>query len=221
MGTEQQAGRRAGAGRRLLSLVTASLVTLGAGVVFLTTAPPAGADPIKKCTRTKGAVVAVDFGRWGGPVVRGCDTTPTTGYELLHTAGFTTQGTGHDGPAFICRIGNRSFGKGRQYPTPAEEDCVLTPQATAYWSYWIASPGQRKWTYSPLGAMSRALRPGDVDAWVFGATDIGGTKGRPSFTPDEVRAEAATRRPPVTRRRRTCPRARSIYPPRPAGSPSG
>ncbi|KOX24876.1 peptidase [Streptomyces sp. NRRL F-6491] len=172
-----------------MSLLTASLVTLGAGVAFLTNAAPAGADPIKRCTRTTGAIVAVDFGRWGGPVARGCDTTPTTGYELLHTAGFTTKGTGHDGPAFICRIGTGSFNKGKQYPTPAEEDCVLTPQATAYWSYWIASPGQKKWTYSPLGAMSRTLKPGDVDAWVFGATDIGGTKGRPSFTPDEVRAE--------------------------------
>ncbi|WP_432129455.1 prenyltransferase/squalene oxidase repeat-containing protein [Streptomyces sp. bgisy082] len=189
MGTEQKAKRGARARRRLLSLLTASLVTLGTGVVFLTTAPPAGADPIERCTRTTGAIVAVDFGRWGGPVVRGCDTTPTTGYELLHSSGFTTTGTGHDGPAFLCRIGNKSFAKGKEYPTPAEEDCVLTPQATAYWSYWIASPGQRKWTYSPLGAMSRTLKPGDVDAWVFGATDIGGTRGRPSFTPDEVRAE--------------------------------
>ncbi|MER5965221.1 prenyltransferase/squalene oxidase repeat-containing protein [Streptomyces sp. NPDC002057] len=189
MGTEQQARRRERAGRRLLSLVTAALLAIGAGVAFLTVAPPAQADPIDKCTRTKGAIVAVDFGRWGGPVVRGCDTTPTTGYELLQSGGFGTVGTGHDGPAFICRIGNKAFNAGKKYPTPAEEDCVRTPQATAYWSYWIASPGQRKWTYSPLGAMSRTLKPGDVDAWVFGGTDIGGTKGRPTFTPDDVRAE--------------------------------
>ncbi|CAM5454175.1 hypothetical protein SCALM49S_06612 [Streptomyces californicus] len=36
--------------------------------------------------------------------------------------------------------------------------------------------------------MSRKPKAGDVDAWVFGATDIGGSTGRPSFTPDEVRA---------------------------------
>ncbi|MFE3068709.1 prenyltransferase/squalene oxidase repeat-containing protein [Streptomyces sp. NPDC059247] len=187
MGTEQQAKRRSGAGRRPLSLLTATFLTLGAGVVFLTRAPAAEAAPAEKCTRTKGAVVAVDFGHWGGPVVRGCDLTPTTGYELLRSGGFGTTGTGHDGPGFICRIGNSGFKNGKQHPTPAEEDCVLTPQATAYWSYWIASPGQRKWTYSPLGATSRTLEPGDVDAWVFGGTDIGGTKGRPTFTPDDVR----------------------------------
>ncbi|WP_327169259.1 prenyltransferase/squalene oxidase repeat-containing protein [Streptomyces subrutilus] len=183
MGTEQQAKRTSGTRRRFLSFVTASLLTLGAGAAFLTV-PSASADPIGQCTATNGAVVAVDFGPFGGAVERGCDTTPTTGYELLHAAGFTTEGTVHDGDAFVCRIGK---GSGARHPAPDKEDCVLTPQATAYWSYWIASPGQRKWTYSPLGAMERTLKPGDVDAWVFGGTDIGGTKGRPGFTPDDVR----------------------------------
>ncbi|MFG2595759.1 prenyltransferase/squalene oxidase repeat-containing protein [Streptomyces sp. NPDC048462] len=146
---------------------------------------PAHADPLSDCTPTKGAIVAVDFGPFGGGVERGCDATPTTGYELLHEAGFTTEGTQHDGPAFICRIGH---GAGTQYPTTDDEACVLTPPATAYWSYWLASPGQNKWTYSQYGAMSRNLKAGDVDAWVYGGTDIGGTSGRPTFTPDEVRA---------------------------------
>ncbi|MFE3148849.1 prenyltransferase/squalene oxidase repeat-containing protein [Streptomyces sp. NPDC059218] len=188
MGTEQQSKRRTGWRQRLLSLLTASLLVLGAGVAF-STASPASADPVGQCTATTGAVVAVDFGPFGGPVVRGCDTTPTTGYALLHEGGFSTTGTVHDGDGFICRIGNGSFGTGTQYPTPDKEDCVLTPQATAYWSYWIASPGQKTWTYSPLGAMSRTPEDGDVDAWVFGGTDVGGTTGRPTFSPDDVRAE--------------------------------
>ncbi|MFF3175794.1 prenyltransferase/squalene oxidase repeat-containing protein [Streptomyces sp. NPDC057900] len=153
-------------------------VTLGTGT-------PAAAGPVDACTAREGAVVAVDFGPFGGKVERGCDTTPTTGYELLHEAGFTTEGTQHDGPAFICRIG---LGSGTQYPTTDQESCVLTPPATAYWSYWVASPGQTKWTYSQYGAMSRDLKDGDVDAWVFGGTDIGGTTGGPTFTPDDVRA---------------------------------
>ncbi|MFQ6141880.1 prenyltransferase/squalene oxidase repeat-containing protein [Streptomyces seoulensis] len=188
MGTEPRARRHAGVRGRFASLVTASLVTFGAAVAFLTVPTPATADPIEQCTATNGAVVAVDFGPFGGKVVRGCDTTPTTGYELLHTGGFTTEGTVHDGDGFICRIGNASVDSGRQYPTPAKESCVLTPKATAYWSYWIASPGQSKWTYSPLGAMARTLKPGDVDAWVYGATDKAGTTGKPAFTPDDVRA---------------------------------
>ncbi|MFJ9624468.1 prenyltransferase/squalene oxidase repeat-containing protein [Streptomyces sp. NPDC101181] len=187
MGTAQQRNRHAGK-RRLLSSVSAIALIFAASVAFVSGAVPASADPVGECTATRGAVVAVDFGPFGGGVVRGCDTTPTSGYELLHEGGFTTEGTQHDGDGFICRIGAGSFNSGTRYPTPATEDCVLTPQATAYWSYWIAAPGQETWSYSPLGAMDRKPKAGDVDAWVFGGTDVGGTTGRPDFTPDEVRA---------------------------------
>ncbi|WP_405984432.1 prenyltransferase/squalene oxidase repeat-containing protein [Streptomyces sp. NBC_00872] len=188
MGTAQGADRRDAGRRRPVSLISAALLAFGAAMAFVTGTPLAAADPVGDCTATRGAVVAVDFGPFGGTVERGCDTTPTTGYELLHEGGFTTEGTEHDGPAFICRIGSGSFNSGTRYPTPDKDDCVLTPQATAYWSYWIASPGQDEWSYSPLGAMDREPEAGDVDAWVFGGTDVGGTTGRPSFTPDEVRA---------------------------------
>lgn len=197
MGTAQLHDRRT-AGKRLLSLFSAAAVAFAASVAFVTGATPAAADPIERCTPTVGAIVAVDFGPFGGGVVRGCDTTPTTGYELLRDGGFTTEGTQHDGPGFICRIGNGAFNAGKQYPTPAEEACVLTPQPTAYWSYWMASPGQASWSYSPLGAMARQPKAGDVEAWVYGGTDIGGTTGRPTFTPDDVRAKGGTPDPSET-----------------------
>ncbi|MFJ6657344.1 prenyltransferase/squalene oxidase repeat-containing protein [Streptomyces sp. NPDC091377] len=169
---------------------TALLVLVAACVTFLTVTSPAAADPVGTCTATKGAVVAVDFGPFGGTVERGCDTTPTTGYDLLHEGGFTTEGTGHDGPAFICRIGYGA--SGTPYPTPDREDCVLTPPATAYWSYWVAGPEDDTWFYSQYGAMDRKPADGDVDAWVFGGTDIGGTTGRPTFTPDDVRPDGGS-----------------------------
>ncbi|MEH0927379.1 prenyltransferase/squalene oxidase repeat-containing protein [Micromonospora sp. CPCC 205558] len=172
-----------------LALVAA--VTLGALALVVPTRA-AIADPLEFCTPTQGAIVAVDFGAWGGPLLRGCDATPTTGLDLLHEAGFTTTGTAHDGPGFICRIGSPAFDAGAEHPTPADEACQLTPPATAYWSYWIAPAGQDHWTYSPLGAMSQRPGPGEVEAWVFGGTDIGGTTGAPSFTPASVRASGPT-----------------------------
>lgn len=189
MRTEQQAIRHVGTRPRLLSAATATLLAFCAAVAFLTSPTVASADPIEQCTATGGAIVAVDFGPFGGKVERGCDPTPTTGYDLLHDAGFSTAGTVHDGPAFICRIGYGPFSSGAQYPAADKEDCVLTPQVTAYWSYWIASPGQKNWTYSPLGAQARTLGPGDVDAWVFGGTGSGGSSGKPAFSPDDVRAK--------------------------------
>ncbi|WP_051740109.1 prenyltransferase/squalene oxidase repeat-containing protein [Kitasatospora sp. MBT66] len=169
-------------------LVTGAVAVAAGGTVLLANPRAAVADPIEDCTTTTGAIVAVDFGHWGGGVVRGCDADPSTGMNLLHKAGFTTAGTEHDGPAFICRLGTGSFNGGTQYPTPAEEPCTTTPQATAYWSYWIAAPGQQTWSYSQFGAATQKPKPGEVEAWVYGGTDIGGTSGAPSFTPDSVRA---------------------------------
>ncbi|MER5872740.1 prenyltransferase/squalene oxidase repeat-containing protein [Streptomyces sp. NPDC002044] len=191
MGTTERTDRRAGR-RGLLSLLSAGLLTFVGGVAFVAGTSAATADPIESCTATTGAVVAVDFGPFAGKVVRGCDATPTSGYDLLHEAGFTTEGTGHDGDGFICRIGHGDFNSGTQYPTADREDCVLTPQATAYWSYWTASPGQNSWKYSQFGAMDRKPQAGDVDAWVFGGTQAGGTTGKPAFSPDQVRAGGGT-----------------------------
>ncbi|MEV7033316.1 hypothetical protein AB0N99_24235 [Streptomyces sp. NPDC093272] len=173
--------------RRLPGAVAAlALAVLSLGA----TAGPAAADPqpMGRCTTTSGAVLAVDFSHWGGPVLRSCGTTPTTGYELLNQGGWSTTGTGHDGPAFICRIGYSGYRGGKQYPTPAQDPCVLTPPASAYWSYWHADPGSRTWTYSQLGAMLYKPKPGSVDLWIFGATNIEGTEGRPTITPDQLRA---------------------------------
>ncbi|MEE6261803.1 hypothetical protein [Plantactinospora sonchi] len=187
-----------------LRLVAAGLVALLA--VPVVGAGPASADPlpVDRCTTTSGVVLAVDFGHWGGPLLRSCGSTPTTGYELLNQGGWRTTGTGHDGPAFICRIGYSGHQGGRQYPPPEEEACVLTPPASAYWSYWHADAGADTWTYSQLGAMSYRPRPGSVDLWIFGGTDIGGTVGRPAFSPDTVRAHNRT--PTGTTSRPTAPR---------------
>jgi hypothetical protein len=174
--------------RRLLAccLVVAGIVVLGAGG-----AGAAAAAPLGSCTTTVGTIVAVDFGHWGGPVVRGCGIRRPTGFALLHAAGFTTAGDGHDGAAFICRLGDAAFRGGAPYPTPSEASCTETPSATDYWSYWVALAGQNRWSYSALGATSDVPKPGEVELWTFGSTDIGGSSGSgvPRFSPAKLRAE--------------------------------
>ncbi|OPF76020.1 hypothetical protein VT50_0224210 [Streptomyces antioxidans] len=167
----------------------AAALGLTAAALGVTAAPAAAApQPMGRCTTTSGVVLAVDFSDWGGPLFRSCGTAPTTGYELLNQGGWRTTGTGHDGPAFICRIGYSGYKNGKQYPTPGEDDCVLTPPASAYWSYWHADPGTNDWQYSQLGAMLYKPKPGSVDLWIFGGTNIEGTEGRPTVTPDQLRA---------------------------------
>ncbi|MFE2524853.1 hypothetical protein ACFXEL_11515 [Streptomyces sp. NPDC059382] len=179
---------------RVTRVLARAAAALGLTVAALTaTAAPAGAapQPMGQCTTSSGVVLAVDFSHWGGPVYRSCGTTPTTGYELLNQGGWATTGTGHDGPAFICRIGYSGHQGGKQYPTPQQDDCVLTPPASAYWSYWHADPGRNTWDYSQLGAMLYKPSPGSVDLWVFGSTNVEGTEGRPRVTPDQLRAKNA------------------------------
>jgi hypothetical protein len=173
---------------------TAGIILILAAMTVVSAGPAAAtARPLSQCTAATGAIVAVDFGHWGGPVLRSCGTTPTTGYALLNQGGWQTTGTEHDGPGFICRIGYSGFRQGAQYPTPSQQACVQTPPASAYWASWQAAPGQDSWTYSQYGAMSYHPEPGSVSLWVFGATNLAGTAGSavPTISPDRLRASPA------------------------------
>jgi len=167
--------RRVRVGRRRLTSGLAGVILLGAvATVASGCVLTIGSTPIATCTSTSGVIVAVDLTHWSsGLVERGCATTITTGLDALHSAGFTTMGDQHDGPAYVCRINND--------PTPAQDACVNTPPPTAYWSYWHANSGKTTWTRSLLGAASYQPKPGSVDAWAYGS----GTA--PSFTPAQVR----------------------------------
>jgi hypothetical protein len=181
----------------VLVLVAAVLVS-GSGLA------DAASLPVSQCAARSGTIVAVDFGHWGGPLLRACGSTPTSGYALLNQGGWRTTGTGHDGPGFVCRIGYAGYHHGTQYPTPAEQACVVTPPAGAYWAFWHAGPGQDAWSYSQVGAMSYHPSPGSVELWLFGGTNLGGTHGSavPGISPDRLRdlaalAASATRLPLV------------------------
>jgi hypothetical protein len=168
------------------------------GALLAGGAAAARAAPLRDCTPTRGTIVAVDFAHWGGPIVRGCGVGSRSGYALLHAAGFTTAGDAHDGPGIVCRIGDAAFRHGTQYPTPSQQSCVQTPPTTAYWAYWVAPTGSGRWTYSPLGAMGDVPRRGEVELWIFGATNVAGSRGTavPRFSPAALRAHAASRRRP-------------------------
>jgi hypothetical protein len=177
------------------ALLAAALATVG--VIGLGAAPAAAtAEPTGQCTTTSGVIVAVDFRAWGGPLLRSCGSTPTTGYDLLNQGGWHTTGTSHDGPTFICRIGYAGYAGGTGYPTPATESCIVTPPATAYWSYWRAGPGQHSWSYSQVGPAADQPAPGSVELWTFGATDVSGAQGVPTVSPDALRNHSPT--PPST-----------------------
>ncbi len=164
----------------------ARLALLGALILAVTlvvgvSRGSANADPITSCTSTSGVIIVVDFSHFGGSIDRVCDanlTSSTTAAVAMAAEGFTTSGDDYDGPAFVCRING--------LPTESDDPCVTTPPATAYWSFWIANPGQDAWGQSPLGVASLVPRPGSVETWIFGA----GTP--PPYAPSTVRATTVT-----------------------------
>jgi hypothetical protein len=172
-----------------LAACVAALVVAASMLLAGTGGAAAAARPVSQCSATSGVIIAVDFAHWAGPVVRACGSTPSTGYALLNEGGWHTTGTEHDGPGFVCRIGYAGFRRGTQYPTPAQQACVLTPPAGAYWSSWRAGPGQDSWTYSQIGAMGDRPAPGSVELWSFGGTNLAGTAGSaiPDISPDRLR----------------------------------
>lgn len=194
--------RRARPAVGLARALTRAAFIAAAGLAITTV--PAGAPafaaarPVSDCTAASGATFVVDFGHWGGPLLRACGSTPATGYSLLNQGGWHTSGTEHDGPGFICRIGYAGYHHGTQYPTPAQEPCVNTPPVNAYWTYWQAGPGQDTWRYSQAGAAAYHPQPGSISLWIFGGTNISGTTGSavPSMSPASLR-RAAVSAPPV------------------------
>ena len=186
--------------RRRLVSAAAFIAIVGLTAIALRAGSPAVAAgrPVGDCTAASGATLVVDFGHWGGPLLRACGSTPTTGYSLLNQGGWHTSGTEHDGPGFVCRIGYAGYHHGTQYPTAAQEPCVNTPPATAYWTYWQAGPGQNTWHYSQAGAATYHPRPGSISLWIFGGTNISGTTGSavPSMSPAGLR-RSAVGAPPV------------------------
>lgn len=97
----------------------------------------------------------VDFGNVGGDVAVGCAGSPGTGFDALTQAGFSLTFV-QSQPGFVCRING--------LPDAADEDCVDTPPADAFWSYWLADPGGT-WTSSQLGGATPVET--ELVGWAF------------------------------------------------------
>lgn len=142
--------------RRSAVALTGLLLASG-GLSLLAVSPAASRPTAGACTSTAGVTVVVDFGSAGGGVKTGCaGVAVKTGFEALVNAGFAITNV-RSQPGFLCQIDAK--------PT---SDCRSVPNASSYWSYWIADRGGA-WTYSSSGASRRPLA-GGVEGWSFGAS---------------------------------------------------
>jgi hypothetical protein len=168
-------------------------------VVWLATAIlPSGAAADE--TNRAGLVILFGDGRVESRCVA-MEQEEITGADLLAHSGLdmiidASRGMG----ITVCRI----EGVGCVYPTePCFCQC-MGGGGCAYWNYFYRDPGETEWIYSALGAVLRKVRPGSVEAWVWGdgqtpppaELDFDGVCTPPSPAPTlEAQYDAATGTP--------------------------
>ncbi|MDG4765811.1 hypothetical protein O7632_17140 [Solwaraspora sp. WMMD406] len=161
------------AGGRAVRLLTVVLLTAGTAVAPADPATAVGRSGF--CPDDNGVTVVVDFQELGGPTIVRCAVgDQATGHAALKNAGISITGTARWGESFVCRIEGK--------PTVAEEPCVDTPPANAYWSYWHASNGGA-WTYSQRGVTARKPPPGSFEGWSFSKNRTASTSPSPGVAP--------------------------------------
>lgn len=139
---------------RMFAAVAASVVggLVATALVGSPTSATTGA-----CTSSDGVTVIVDATALGGGLSQKCALDrPISGLDALRKAGFSWTPVSAQ-PAMVCRIDGR--------PGSADQSCVNSPPANAYWGYFRANRGG-EWKYSSVGA-SAATIPGGVEGWVF------------------------------------------------------
>ncbi len=176
--------------RRRVALAVVPAMALA----VLASSTPAGAGPApgrevtaagenQPCLDNVGITVVVDFQELGGgvnvrcaPGVANLETgrlEVTDGFDALKQAGITYQTTVRFA-GFLCKIAGK----------PADDPCIDTSPAGAYWSYWVAPRGGQ-WCYSNLGAgaRTRPLPPGSIEGWSFSKDRRSTTTSPPRYRP--------------------------------------
>lgn len=155
----------------LARLVAVTLVT-ATGAALPTALPTAApAQAADACRPGHGVTVVVDFHRLRHDDVRAC--VPAGGGHdaatLLHDAGLSLADVQRQ-PGFVCRIDG----------LPADDPCVNTPPADAYWALWWSDGSSGEWTYSTVMASSLDVPDGGFVGMVW---QQGSAETRPSVRP--------------------------------------
>lgn len=140
-------------------LVAAAALAAAAGTVLL----PAGPAGAAACADDTGVTVVVDFHELGGGVQQRCDADGSgkTAAQLFTDNGFALTYVQRQ-PGFVCRVSGK----------PADDACVNTPPADAYWGLFVADGSSATWSYASQGVGSLTLDDGESVAFSWqGSSD--------------------------------------------------
>lgn len=160
-----------------LTARVAVAATLAAAAYAATPIAPAAAAG---CSTADGVTVVVDFHALGGGVQSACvpDGGGDKASSLFPAAGFGLTYVQRQ-PGFVCRVAGK----------PADNPCVNTPPADAYWGLYWSDGESGSWTYSSMGVGGLSVPDGGSVAfsWHGGGSAPPGTSpavhAEPSATP--------------------------------------
>ena len=133
----------------LLRLAAAVILTAAAGVAL-----PVPAATAAACSSAAGVTVVVDFHELGGGVQQVCDAgSGQSAAARFVDAGFDLDRVQRQ-PGFVCRVDG----------LPADDPCVNTPPADAYWSLWWSNGESGTWTFASQGIDSLKVPDGGAVA---------------------------------------------------------
>ena len=129
-----------------------------------------------------------------GRVVTACvafDEAQITGLQLLQRSGLDLSVDAGNGNGAVCRIN----GEGCSVP---QQSCFCQCEGAncSYWSYWQASTSG--WQYANLGASSFAVKPGQVEGWVWGAGTVENARQPPTLSFADVCSSAPATATPTS-----------------------
>ncbi|MDI6910263.1 hypothetical protein [Nocardioides sp.] len=146
------------AGARIGARIAVAATLVAAAYAGLPAAPASAAG----CASADGVTVVVDFHELGGGVQTACvaDGGGQTASQLFPAAGFPLDYVQRQ-PGFVCRVSGK----------PADNPCVNTPPADAYWALYWSDGKSGRWNYATSGAGGQHVPDGGYVGFSWQGSD--------------------------------------------------
>lgn len=164
-----------------LSRAHISAALLAASTMLLAgcaaTTPTGSSTEAASSTSCNGVEVVVNFGVLDGTSSSQCVEIAgdsAKAIDVVHDAGFSTEGTATYGDAIVCRVnGLPSPTEPVVVPNQAEftETCANMPPAFAYWALWQKTSADAAWDYAQAGLGDLTVKKGESLGLVFTTGD--------------------------------------------------
>ncbi|MDF9809795.1 hypothetical protein M2116_000745 [Aurantimicrobium minutum] len=156
---------------------SAAVLVAASSLLLVGCASTTATEPTATTSTCDGVHVVVNYGILDGTGSSQCveiSGDSAKAIDVVHEAGFETEGTATYGDAIVCRVNG--------LPSPTEpvvvegqaeftESCADMPPAYAYWALWQKSSDIASWDYAQAGLGDLTVKKGESLGLVFTTGD--------------------------------------------------